>query len=152
MVWIDQIGKEVNELDDNVYGFIYQITYSSGKRYLGKKKAISVVNKKAKKNGEPRKGHVRFFNRIVNRKRTKYEEVKTESNWREYEGSSEEIEDGDEIVNKMILLMVENESALTYFEAKLLFAFGAIEGEEYYNKSILGRFFNKSTKGAIEYE
>ena len=150
VVWSDKNNKTISVLPDGSVGFIYEIEYKSGKKYLGKKKAISVLNKKGKINGEKRKGHIRFFNRIVKRKRTRYEEVVSESKWREYEGSSELIDSKDSIVKKTILMVLDNESAMTYYESKLLFSTGAIESEEYYNESILGRFYKKATKGIMK--
>lgn len=147
--WINKDGKKVDELPRNAVGFVYEIEYESGKKYIGKNKSISVRNIKAKLNGEPRKGHIRFFNRIVNRKRTKYEEVVKESKWREYVGSSELIDNEDKIVKKTILLVLDNEAAMTYYEAKLLFSSGAIESDKYYNESIFGRLYKKATKGVI---
>lgn len=150
--WLDIDGNEIIELPKNAFGFVYAITYESGKKYIGKKKVISVINKKAKLNGKKRKGHVRFFNRIVKRKRTKYEEVITESKWREYEGSSELINENDHVVRKVILMVLDNEAATTYYEAKMLFTCGAIESDKYYNESIFGRLYKKTTKGIIQWK
>lgn len=149
--WLNSNGELVDSLPFGSMGFVYQIDYQSGKKYIGKKKAVSVRKIKAKANGSKREGHIVFFNKIVKKRRTKYEKVITESKWREYEGSSESIDKDDKIIRKTILMILDNESAMTYYEAKLLFSSGAIESSRYYNESIFGRFFNKSTKGLIKF-
>jgi hypothetical protein len=67
------------ELDPSKFeGFVYSITHTeTGKFYIGQKRFNSTRRKKVKCKGDPTK------------KKTSV--IKTESNWKEYTGSSEEL-------------------------------------------------------------
>lgn len=127
-------GKEINTIEDmpeGTFGFIYEVTHKSGKKYLGKK--VLQFNRTL----PPLKG--------TKRKR----KVVKESDWKTYYGSHSEIKglikEGKELeFTREILTFVPSKKLLTYYENKLLFTKGVIEpGSPYFNDNIEGRYFKK---------
>lgn len=143
MKWIYR-NKELDEVPENAYGFIYVIFYKDGTYYVGKKTFWSNKTMKPLSNGQNREGG-KFFSKIVNNKRTLFESVKQESNWRKYNGSSDATK-GLDIDRKLILKIRYDAINLTYAEAESLFAFGVLTDSTSRNGNILGKFF----KGKIE--
>jgi len=158
----------VDELPRDAIGFIYELYFKSGKKYIGKKTAVSTITKPSKLNGTKRKNHFRFINKRklmneedlgnrtstqlrndVRTKLVKYEVIKKESNWREYCGSSKEIPNTDELVSKRILFFVSTLTSLSYLEEKMLFYSNASVSKDYYNRSIGGRYFDNALNGLI---
>ena len=41
MIWLHQ-GEEVWDVPEGTYGFIYQIVYTDGKKYIGKKNCLFI--------------------------------------------------------------------------------------------------------------
>lgn len=116
-----------NELDS--IGFVYMITNTiNGKRYIGKKSLYSTTTKTRtvtlKTTGE--------------KKRKKFK-AKTESNWRDYYGSSEEIQKdievfGKEAFKREILRFCGSKGELSYYEAKYQFDYDVLlNPKEWYN-------------------
>lgn len=127
-------GKEIQSIDDmpeGTFGFIYEVTHKSGKKYLGKK--VLQFNRTL----PPLKG--------TKRKR----KVVKESDWKTYYGSHSEIKglikEGKELeFTREILTFVPSKKLLTYYECKYLFVNEVLErGDEYYNDNILAKFYRK---------
>jgi hypothetical protein len=139
MTWITKDNTIIASLEDmpkDVFGFVYEITnIDNGKRYIGKKQVVSVTKKKFGK---------RRLAEMTDKRAKKYEIVTKEAKWYDYVGSSEslleDVKNGDRI-NKVILEFAFSKYHLTYLEAKYQFIEGAIESEDWYNDSILGKFF-----------
>lgn len=132
MIWLKD-GIEFNKIPENKYGFIYLITYKSGKKYIGKKSFFSF------KILPPLKG---------NKRRRK---VIRESNWKMYLGSSKEIPRTDKPIRKEILSLSNSKQHLSYEEEKYLFMFDVLFSDDYYNKNIAGKYFDNVDKVAGEY-
>ena len=100
-------------ISDNV-GFVYQITnLHNGKKYIGKKWFWKT------RKLPPLKGK--------SRRRTK----KSESDWKDYFGSSEEVkaiveEKGPKNFKREILRLCKTKGECTYYEAKLQFDFDVL--------------------------
>ena len=111
----------VNELPDDVEGFVYLITnLEDNRKYVGKKLA------KFKTTKPPLKG------RKNKRRGTK------ESDWRTYWGSSDHLNAdverlGPEMFTREILHYCRSRGALSYMEAKEQFDRRVLETDEYYN-------------------
>jgi len=125
-VWIDEATDEEFCLLDypEAYGFIYEITYTNGRKYIGKKD---------------------FFDKITlprNSNRKKKEVfLREKTNWKEYCGSHR-LASKLEIDKKVILRVAVSKRALTYLETELLFLVDAIFNQHYLNENIGGKFFD----------
>lgn len=114
-------GKKVIEVPAEYVGFVYMITNKTNKRkYIGKKLA------RFKKTRPPLKG----------RKNKRRSEV--ESDWRDYWGSSDKLNEdikilGEKKFKREILYFCKSRSELSYLEAKEQFTRGVLETDEYYN-------------------
>lgn len=157
MNWLYQ-GKELLVKPEGMFGFIYLITYTNGKKYIGQKKFCSELTVPALINGEVRPNSIRIHKRrnltqvqLANRttaqirKKVKsglvpFDIVSKESKWQSYKGSSKDVKDL-KIASKEILHLVPTKRNITYMEAKALFMHNAIEAEDYLNANILGKFF-----------
>ena len=139
-MWVYE-DKEVTCHDDLLPGctdFVYLITYTNGKKYIGKKTVRSVRRlKPTKKQLAIRKNYVR-------------KELK-DLPFVNYEGSSELVE-GLEIAKKEILYQCSTKKAATYLETALLFQHDAILVPEFVNANISGTFFDSDLKGLLENE
>jgi len=142
---------------DNVVGFVYELLLKDGRKYIGKKNFWSVSKKTLKKNGDRRPNSELVVciekmdakdlsNRTpaqlrtnVRNKRVTYEYVKTESNWRDYYGSSDRFETSD-VVERRILEVAKTKRALTYLEVKWMFVKNVLESDIYINGNILNKF------------
>lgn len=130
MTWTYQ-GKEVEELPQDVVGFVYIITNTTNDRqYIGKKLA------KFSRSRPPLKGR-------KNKRRTK-----VESDWRDYYGSSDELNEDIERIGKdsfkrEILFYCYSKSELSYIEAREQFNYRVLESDKYYNGHIRVRVHGK---------
>lgn len=124
-------SKEITELPEDCIGFVYIITNTTNnKKYIGKKLA------KFKTTKPPLKG------RKNKRRGTK------ESDWREYYGSSDSLNEDIEEIGKdkftrEILFYCKNKSELSYIEAREQFNHKVLESEDYYNGHIRVRVHGK---------
>jgi hypothetical protein len=132
----------IEDLDENVFGFIYITTHlPTGKKYLGKKSLYSTINKKL--------GKKELANQPITRGRSKTtKQITKESDWKTYYGSEESIK--EKIKNNQhseftreIIQLVPNKKLLTYFECKYQFIHSVLESEKWMNTNILGKFFTK---------
>jgi len=130
MTWTYQ-GKEVVELPQDVVGFVYIITNTTNDRqYIGKKLA------KFSRTKPPLKGK-------KNKRRTK-----VESDWRDYYGSSDELNEdigtlGKDNFKREILFYCYSKSELSYIEAREQFNYKVLESDKYYNGHIRVRVHGK---------
>ena len=106
---------------DNYYGYVYIITnMTNNMKYIGKKFFWSTKYKTIKK---------------------KRKRLKVESNWKEYYGSSDILNEivkeiGEHNFKREILRLCKTKGECSYFEAKEQFQSDAVISEEYYNKWI----------------
>ena len=120
-----------DDINDN-YGFVYRITNTTtGKSYIGRK---YFVQKRKPKGGKRR--------------------VTSESNWKQYYGSSEELKqdirrDGKDSFRREILSLHSTVGRTNYEETKQLFLNEVLTkrltdgSPAYYNSNILGRYYRK---------
>ena len=137
MEWVYK-GKIVTDLSDEVFGFVYCITYTDGTKYIGKKQVISEVTLPALKSGVQRPNS-RRIGKNKNGKRVYYDVVTKPKKWRDYEGSTE-FSEGKTIADKEMLEVAHSRRFLTYLEAKYQFSLGVLEDDSYLNRNILNKF------------
>ena len=136
--------ETIDELPEGVVGFVYQITNTTnGRMYIGKKLA------EFKKARPPLKGR-------VNKRR-----YKVESDWKEYFGSSDALNEdieklGKDKFKREILFYCKSKAELSYIEAREQFARKVLETDDYYNGHIRVRIHGsgilreKATKGILK--
>ena len=139
MQWTYQ-GKKVDELPEDCEAFVYLITNTTNNRkYVGKKLA------KFKKTRPPLKGR-------INKRRSK-----VESDWRDYWGSSDQLQEdvnqiGEDKFTREILYYCPSRGVARYLEAREKFERRVLEKDEYYNGIINVRvggskIFREALKG-----
>ena len=109
------------------FGFVYRITnLQSGKQYIGRK----------------------YFYQF-RKPRGKSRKVKSESDWKKYYGSSDELNTdrktlGNECFKREIISLHTTKGWVNYEETRQLFLNNVLsENENYYNSNILGRYMRK---------
>ena len=123
MMWICE-GQEYNDTPEEFQGFVYEITeLDTNKKYIGKKnfwkpKVLPVT--------KTRKRKVR---------------TRTESDWRDYYGSSTQLcqlveERGPAMFKREILHLCKTKGEMSYYEAKIQFERDVLLSDEYYNEFI----------------
>lgn len=132
-MWLYE-GKEYNTTPEEYQGFVYQITeIDTGKKYIGKK----------------------FFwkPKILPVTKTRKRRVRTriESDWRDYFGSSKEVNllvesKGIDNYKREILRLCTSKGICTYWEAKLQFENDVLLSDEYYNEFIGCKIHSKHLK------
>lgn len=119
---------------ENWVGFVYIITdLSNNKKYIGKKNFWST------RKLPPLKGKTR--------KRTK----RTESDWRDYFGSSEEVKSlvedkGVDNFKREIIRLCKTKGEMSYYEAKEQFDRDVLFSDEYYNEFIGCKIHSKHVR------
>ena len=115
-----------NDIGD-FFGFVYRITnLQSGKQYIGRK----------------------YFYQF-RKPRGKSRKVKSESDWKKYYGSSDELTAdrksiGNECFKREIISLHTTKGWVNYEETRQLFLNNVLsENENYYNSNILGRYMRK---------
>lgn len=126
-IWTYQ-EKPVTEIETSVTGFIYVITnLLDGRKYIGKKKATSIkttYKMTTRKNGEKYKKKIKSI---------------VESDWREYYGSSLELQNdvktlGEENFKREIVRWCYSLSEMSYYEIKSQLESDAIlHPDKFYN-------------------
>lgn len=131
--WIYE-NKEVQEIPEGCFGFVYLITNKiTGRKYIGKKQFNSYRSKKVK----DKKRRKRYI---------------LESDWKDYWGSCEELledikELGEDNFSREILRLCKTKRDLTYSEVELqikadvLTALDEKGNRLYYNSNIMSRWF-----------
>ena len=129
MKWLYK-GQEVDELPEDIVGFVYLITNTQNNRkYIGKKLAKFTKTKYRTvtlKNG--------------NKKRKKIKEL-VDSDWQTYYGSSDNLnkdieEIGIEHFTREILYYCYSKAECSYIEAREQFRHRVLESDDYYNGHI----------------
>lgn len=117
---------------NSYYGFVYLIeNLSNGKKYFGKKQ---------------------FWFRKIKVTKGKRKRISVESDWKNYYGSSDILNDEIKILGKdnfkrTILRLCHSKSELSYYEAKLQFEYDVLlYPEQYYNSWISVRVNRKNLK------
>jgi hypothetical protein len=129
-------GKEigsVEQMPENTFGFIYEITHvPTGRKYIGKK-VLQFHRTLPPLKGQKRK-----------------RKVITESDWKIYYGSNKDVkallkEKRSEEFTREILDFVPSKKLLTYYECKYLFIKEVLEpgNNTYFNDNILAKFYRK---------
>lgn len=133
--WIYE-NKEVQEIPEGCFGFVYLITNKiTGRKYIGKKQFNSYRSKKVK----DKKRRKRYI---------------LESDWKDYWGSCEELledikELGEDNFSREILRLCKTKRDLTYSEVELqikadvLTALDEKGNRLYYNSNIMSRWFSE---------
>ena len=111
------------KLVDRYYGFVYSITCTDGRMYIGRK-ALWFMHKQR---GAKRRS-------------------KIESDWRKYYGSSEIVKDmvkelGPDNFKREILSLHITKGEMNYTEVKEQFQRNVLESEDYINDNINGKYF-----------
>ena len=126
--------KEIG--DDDIEGytsFVYRITnLENGKQYIGKKNLTKVRSKKVKG-------------------KTRRKRIKSESDWREYFGSSltllGDVEKlGRDRFKREIIILCKSRGTANYWEAYHIMSNHAIISENYYNESLQVRVHRSHVK------
>jgi len=126
-------GRIVENHDDllpECTDIVYLITYTDGKRYIGKRAVRSMRRK------PPLKGKKR--NRIV----------LTNLPFQKYVGSHES--ETAEIISREILYQCSGRKTATYIEAAIMFSEDIIFDDGYINENILGRFFKRDLENLLD--
>lgn len=141
--------KEIEDMPDNTYGFVYTVTHlPTGKKYIGKKVLYFQRNKIIGKRELQELKQERKLKGIGGRTPLK-KKVITESDWKTYYGSQKEIlelvkQGRPEEFIREVIQFVPDKKMLTYYECKHLFINEVLEeGDSYLNDNILGKFFRK---------
>tara|TARA_R110000772_G_scaffold66804_2_gene148595 strand:- start:388 stop:825 length:438 start_codon:yes stop_codon:yes gene_type:complete len=136
--------KELTDMPELTFGFIYEITHTpTGRKYLGKKQLISVQKKALGK---------KELALITDKRLSKKKTITKESDWKTYHGSNPTIKqmlkDGKQSeFTREILMFVPTKKLLTYYEDKFLYVNEVLEkGDAYFNDNISGRMFKKDFK------
>ena len=122
-MWLYE-NKPFEEAPEEYQGFVYEVTeIDTGKKYIGKKnfwkpKTLPIT--------KTRKRRVR---------------TRTESDWREYFGSSNELQSlvesrGSDKFKREILILCKTKGEMSYHEAKLQFERDVLLSDEYFNEFI----------------
>ncbi len=143
MTWIDLQGKEYNNIEDfgPAFGYIYKITEKeTGRIYIGKKQLIFDRKKKLGKK-ELALIEVKPGRRPTSKR------VKSESDWKDYWGSSKELNEeikkkGKDKFERVIIQLAYSSKQLTYFETQYQFSYNVLQTDSF-NNSILGKFHRK---------
>lgn len=142
MTWTYQ-GQIVNELPDDCIGYVYIITnLTNNKRYIGKKlaKFAKTTYKIVKlKNGTKKKKKIKS---------------KIDSDWKEYWGSSPNLQAdidklGKQYFTREILHYCKSKAETSYIEAKLQFEYKVLESDDFYNGHIQVRVHGSHIKSKI---
>ena len=164
MVWVENTDP-VSDIPPNAVGFVYELTLAKDNetfKYIGKKNVFEMKTLPARKDGVQRPNSERITKRVMvdengkvirskaeiakARKRglkatlQRFDRLLVESNWQDYEGSSENTKQY-ELKSKKILEWLPTKRSLTYAEVKWQFKNDVLEKAEYLNDNINGRWF-----------
>ena len=124
--WIDREQDCEFELMDypKAYGFIYEITYTDGSKYIGKKNLFDTVT----------------LPKNTNRKK-KEVFLREKRDWKTYLGSTE-MSKGLTVTKKEVIAIANTKRALTYLETFYILRVDGIFNEKYLNKNAGGVYFD----------
>lgn len=142
--WKTLDSKEIREISDmpnGVYGFVYELVFDDNTRYIGKKCVFSTRKYKIASKPKTYKGTIiGQVHKNVAGKKIEFNIVKEESNWKSYTGSSKQCKEKRPI-QRNILEFAFTPLELTYIEAEYQFKYGVLFIEKYLNDNILGSFY-----------
>jgi len=124
-----------SDLPENCTDIVYELSYTDGTKYVGKKTIRS------DRRVQPTKAQLAIRK---NYKRVERKDIP----FAKYVGSSSENE-GKTLARKEILFLCSNKRTASYLEVKILFITGAIEHDGYNNKNISGRYFDNCLDGLL---
>ena len=131
-------GTKIKSHEDLLPGctdIVYEITFTNGRKYIGKKTVAAKRRKKpTKKQLAQRKNYARI-------EWTKLPFLK-------YQGSSE-LTAGLKVATKEILYQTKGKTTATYLEVALLIHYAALFDDMYINKNISGKFFDSALDGLL---
>lgn len=142
MTWLFE-DLQVENLPEDCIGFVYLITNTlSGRKYIGKKlaKFAKTTQRTVKlKNGTKKKKKIRS---------------KIDSDWRDYYGSSPELQKdvntlGSKNFKREILFYCRSKAECSYVEAREQFSRRVLETDEYYNGIINCRIHGSHIKDKL---
>lgn len=142
-MWLyeNKVISKIEDLGENVFGFIYKIeNLTNNKFYIGKKQIMSITNVKL--------GKKEILLLPITRGRTpSKKQVIKESNWVDYMGSNKFLlEDikllGKENFKKEILILCPHKKLLTYYELSFQCKYDVLTTNSY-NDNLLGKFYRK---------
>ena len=134
--WVYKNTTFTSEHIDDFFGFVYCITNKqNGRQYIGRKYFWKFRTPRGKKR-----------------------KVKSESDWKKYYGSSEELKEeiqqlGRQNFSRVMLSLHKTAGKTNYEETKQLFVNGVLTESldngtpKYYNSNILSRYFRKDYYG-----
>ena len=135
----DTIVSSLEDMPQNVFGFVYETLYTeTNHKYIGKKQIHYTKKKKLTKK------QLAEYEGKRGRKPT-HEFIAYESDWKNYYGSHPIIKELADTqphnLQRNILEYAFNKKQLTYLECKHLFCNDVLNNDEYLNLNILGKFF-----------
>ena len=133
-----ELGKwQLKEVPKGAIGFVYKIDFLDGASYIGKKNFYTTRKRRFGK---------KEASLVTDKRKKLYEMVTKESNWRDYNSSSdivkEKIESGISF-NKSVLQVAYSVKELTYLESKFMFKYSVLEKSWFINDNIFGKFFRE---------
>ena len=140
--YVEDLIDDPNFNIEDYYGYVYMtINLDTNQNYIGKKIFKNTTSKKL--------GKKETAALPVKRGRTpSKKKVISESNWKEYYGSADEVKEWVKNTPKYKLLRVvlrlcKSSKELTYYETKYLFDYDVLLDNRYVNSNILGKFYPK---------
>ena len=142
-IYVEDLINDPTFNIDEYYGYVYMTTnLENGRQYIGKKIFKNTTNKKL--------GKKELASLPTQRGRTpSKKKVITESNWKTYYGSADEVKKWTkntppDKLQRIVLRLCKSSKELTYYETKYLFQYDVLADDKIWvNNSILGKFFSK---------
>lgn len=139
------------ELQDS-YGFIYELTGSNGKKYIGMKQFFSHRSKVVSQKQVRLKGKSAFRRKKIKKGKKAgemqyYEMVSKETDWKTYYGSSDALKKdlkNGVTFTKEILELVPRKGLMLYKETCAILCSNALERDDYYNRHVLNKFYSNN--------
>lgn len=142
-IYVEDLINDPTFNINEYYGYVYMtINLESGRQYIGKKIFKNTINKKLGKKElatlPTQRGRAPSKKKII-----------TESNWKTYYGSADEVKEWAKTTHpdklqRVVLRLCKSSKELTYYETKYLFEYDVLADDKtWVNSNILGKFFPK---------
>jgi len=137
MEWIYQNEKVTDEIMEGFVGFVYLIeNIQSGRKYVGKK--LTTKSKTYQKNKKKKRKRV-------------------PSNWRDYFGSSESLQNdvkefGENNFRRTILRLCKSKAEMSYYEAREQFVHDVLLHDDWYNDWISVRIRKSHLRSLTDHQ